>query len=81
MEFGNNVERTLGKILATQELMLVQLEKHNKKLEEHIKEDRELAKRVDKIENKFHYLYGIAATVSTGAGLALHIILTKLGMK
>ena len=81
MEQVNNIERTLGKILATQEQILKQLEKHDSKLEDHIKEDKQLEQRVDRVESRLMYAAGIAVTLITMFSITSDVLLAKLGMK
>lgn len=81
MEQVNNIERTLGKILATQEQILKQLEKHDSKLESHIKEDKKLEQRVGKLENRMMYATGIVITLITIFSITSDVLLAKLGMK
>lgn len=81
MELGNGVERTLGKILATQENILKELERHNGKLESHIQEDKELINRVTRIEGRFSYMYGFIAAVVFAFSFTSDIILKMIGIK
>lgn len=78
---NNGVERTLGKILATQERILSQLENYNNELREHIKEDKLIEKRIDKIENKFYYMYGFIAAIVGVFTITSDMLLAKLGLK
>jgi hypothetical protein len=77
----NGVERTLGKILATQEYIIKQIEDYNKRLDEHINEDKELDKRLTKIEHNRSYLLGMVAAVSVFVTYAGDIVMTKVGLK
>ena len=81
MPLDNGVERTLGKILATQESILKELERHNGRLEEHIKEDKEILQRVNKIEDRFTYLYGFIGAIVFVFSLTSDILLKAIGLK
>jgi len=76
-----SIERCLGRIEATQNLILKQLESHNNRLEDHIKEDREIARRVDKIEHTISKWSGIAVAVIFVSSFASDYILKILGLK
>jgi len=77
----NGVERTLGKILATQEHIIEQLRNYDKKLDEHIDDDRELDRRLSALEHSKSYLLGIVATISIFITYAGDILMTKIGLK
>lgn len=81
MEQINNIERTLGKILATQEAILSRLEKHDSNLEQHIKEDKQMEQRVNKLENRFMYATGAAVALITVLSVTSDIVLAQLGVK
>lgn len=74
MEYGNGVERTLGKILATQELILKQIETQTEK-------NTDLDERVKKIEIRMSYVAGWAIAIVTGLTLMSDVLLTKIGFK
>lgn len=76
-----SVERTLGEILATQKHIVGSLDAFTNRLESHIREDKEIEKRVDKIENKISYATGVTLTFVAFFSLASDLILTKLGLK
>lgn len=81
MEQVNGVERTLGKILGTQELILKELDKVHKRLDNQIKEDKEIEKRVNKLENRVYWVAGYAVAFITVFTFVSDVVLAKLGMK
>lgn len=81
MAYSNGVERTLGQILATQERILNELERHNKALDDHIKEDKILEKRVDRIESRIAYASGIAVAIIASFSLMSDFILKQIGLR
>jgi hypothetical protein len=76
----NGVERTLGKILATQEHIMATLDGFTDRLEAHIKEDKEIERRLDKIEHKLSYAYGVLFAVAGIFSLVSSFFLKKLGL-
>lgn len=78
---NDNIERTLGKILATQEHVLEKMNLFNEKLEIHIKDDKELEKRIQKTETRLAYASGIIITSMAILSIFNDFILTKLGIK
>lgn len=71
---SDNIQLVLGRILATQELILTKMDK------QHL-EQKELERRVNSIDRKFHYLYGFSAAVIGAFTFTSDIILTKIGLK
>ena len=75
------MERTLGRIEATQELILKQLESHNKRLESHIEDDNKLMNRVSTMEHTMSKMYGVLIAVVTFFSFSSDIILKYFGLK
>lgn len=76
----NGIERTLGKILATQEAILSRIDKHDTKLEKHIEDDKVLEKRVVKLESRFMYAAGWVIGLITIFSITSDILLAQLGI-
>lgn len=81
VEVGNGVERTLGKILGTQEQILKELEKHNGRLEKHIEEDNILQKKVNKIENKLAYMSGVGVAAIAVFTFGSELVMKAIGFR
>ena len=81
LELGNGIERTLGKILGTQDLVLKELDKLDKKICFHIKENKEVERRVDKLENRMMYATGIAVCLLAVFSVTSDVVLAHLGLK
>ena len=77
----DGMERTLGRIEATQELILKQLESHNKRLESHIEDDNKLMNRVSTMEHTMSKMYGVLIAVVTFFSFSSDIILKYFGLK
>ena len=77
----DNIDRTLGRILATQEYIIKQIEQYNNKLDKHIEDDEEVDRRVSKLEHSKSYLLGIVASMSLVIPYASDLLLTKMGLK
>lgn len=73
MDPMDEIQRTLGKLLANQESFM-------NTLKEHINEDKEVAKRVLNIENRITWATGVLAAVVFVWGFASHFITKKLGL-
>lgn len=67
--------------MATQERILNELERHNAALDKHITEDKQLEKRIDRIETKQAYATGIIVALVGIFSLTSDLLLTKLGLK
>lgn len=80
MESGNGIERTLGKILATNEAILDRIERHDIKLEKHIEEDKIIEKRVIKLESRFMYAAGWVVGLITIFSITSDILLAQFGI-
>ena len=81
LELGNGVERTLGKILGTQELILKEVDKVHKRLDKQIEEDKEIERRVQKIETKMSWVAGYALAFITVLTFVSDFVLAKMGLK
>ncbi len=69
----NDIQRTLGKLLANQESFLAMLEKH-------IEEDKELTKRITKMETGWAYAGGVIMTVGVAISFIVNAVLKKFGV-
>ena len=78
---SDNLERTLGRILATQEHILKTIEEYSERLEGHMKEDRELDKRISTLEHSKTYLLGIVGTIAFIVPYISDLLLTRIGLK
>ncbi len=81
MAYSNELERTLGKILATQDQILEQLKRHHSLFDKHIDDDKQVEKRVELIEKKLSYASGIIVASVAIFSFTSDFILTKLGLK
>lgn len=73
MDQMDEIQRTLGKLLANQESFL-------DAWKQHLVDDKEVAKRVTNIESKITYATGILAVLVLAWGAASHFITRKLGL-
>lgn len=73
MDQMDEIQRTLGKILANQETFL-------DIFKQHIVDDKETVKRVTSIETKINWATGVLASVMFVWGLASHFLIKKLGL-
>lgn len=81
MVVSHSVERTLGMLLATQELILKKLDEHMSRLQDHIVDDKELAKRIDRIEHRMAWVAGVAITIFTIWSTISNVVLAKIGLR
>lgn len=81
LEQSNGVERTLGKILGTQEIILKEIDKVNKRLDNQMKEDKEIERRVSKIETRMSWVAGYIIAFVTVLTFVSDMVLAKLGFK
>lgn len=78
---GNGVERTLGKILGTQELILKEIDKVHKRLDNQIEEDKQIEKRVGKLETHMSWVAGYAIAIISVLTVVSNVVLAKFGFK
>lgn len=76
----DNLERTLGKILATQEHIVDRIDCFVTRLDEHIKDDRAMERRLDAIEHRMSYATGWIMAVVAGFSLLSGFFLKKIGL-
>lgn len=78
---SDTIDRTLGRILATQEHIVKQLDSYNIKLDKHIEDDEELDKRLSRLEHSKSYFLGIVASIAVVIPYISDFFLTKIGLK
>jgi len=81
MSSSSDIERTLGRILATQEYIVEQIKNYDRKLDNHLDDDKELDKRLSKLEHNRSYLLGMVAAISFLIPYLSDVIMTKIGLK
>jgi len=69
----DDIQRTLGELLANQKSFLSMLEKH-------IEEDKELASRITRMESGWAYAAGVVMTVGVTVSFLINAVLKKMGL-
>jgi len=69
----DDIQRTLGELLANQKSFMISLEKH-------IEDDKELSARITKIEAGWAYAGGIVMSIGVAVSFIINALLRKMGL-